>query len=939
MVAGAWDGGDVENRHYYAAAQAAIDAIYALSPFPDLLCRNILVRMAAGAFVQPTQPAQAGAGAAGGADGAASAGGATPDDAAADSAGAGESLRLSLPRLSRLVFVLGHVGLRTLCHLDSLALRVKTLRIAAAEQTDRDRAATAAAAAAAGGAKGGKGAAGAAGGKKGGGAPEAGSLEDQLGATAAEDEQEGELLVALTEREMAARSLLAAFVPLLSALVRRYLLSPAPPTPEQAAAAACGAAASAGTAGAASAAAAASAGALHGRTLTLARSALLALCKLCAISGDLCEGALPLLFTLLARSGIASVRSTVATALGDLTYRFPNAVEPYTQHLYARLRDPEAGVRRNALMVLTHLVLNGMVKVKGQVGGIAVCLTDDHPRIAEQARTFFAELAQRGGAPIYNMLPDALTHLSALAAEGSAAAAGAAAAAATAATAGGEGGGAPESRGPGTGAGAVPTVPPAPGAGTGGPAPSLRPFTAADLHAVLRFLVSFIDKDKQAEGLADKLLHRFETTTTGPGAATSAGAPASSLSSSSLSSAAAASGAAAAAAASTAAMWRDAAFCLSLLPLNDRIIRRLAEGVPAYKAALADDGVHEAFQAIIAKAKKAAPGGGAPGAGGAATSAAAAKAAAKAAAADGDDGEAAGAGKGAGSSAASKAELREVVAAWERTVAEVRAGVLEESAADDRAAKVARRAAALAAAEGLAGDFEAQAAELRRKAEEAAASSMAAAGEAGGKAAGGRRGAAKKGVASVVSVGPAAAAGGGGGAASDVGSVGSAGSGVAKRRTSLGIGPDKARAAAAQRRDSVGSVGSVGSEGSVGAADGDSAASGAGAAGGRRGAAAAAGVAAKTGIAGASGRSKAVGPATAAAAAVPAPGRPPKPPQPAPRARKGIVADSSSDDDDDEDAGGADSHSDEDQGPVVRKRGAAAKAPAAKNPAAAKGGR
>lgn len=58
----------------------------------------------------------------------------------------------------------------------------------------------------------------------------------------------------------------------------------------------------------------------------------------------------------------------VLSALGDLAFRFPNALEPWTSRMYARLSDTDTGVRYNTLMVLTHLILNDMVKVKGQVG-------------------------------------------------------------------------------------------------------------------------------------------------------------------------------------------------------------------------------------------------------------------------------------------------------------------------------------------------------------------------------------------------------------------------------------------------------------------------------------------------------------------------------------------------------------------------------------------
>ena len=60
-----------------------------------------------------------------------------------------------------------------------------------------------------------------------------------------------------------------------------------------------------------------------------------------------------------------------------------------------RLRDSSPLVRRNALTVLTHLILNDMVKVRGQISSMAICLEDSNPRIADLAKLFFHELAQK----------------------------------------------------------------------------------------------------------------------------------------------------------------------------------------------------------------------------------------------------------------------------------------------------------------------------------------------------------------------------------------------------------------------------------------------------------------------------------------------------------------------------------------------------------------
>ena len=54
-----------------------------------------------------------------------------------------------------------------------------------------------------------------------------------------------------------------------------------------------------------------------------------------------------------------------------------------------------AGVKRTALMVLSHLILNDMMKVKGHIARIALCLQDPDASIASMAQLFFHELARR----------------------------------------------------------------------------------------------------------------------------------------------------------------------------------------------------------------------------------------------------------------------------------------------------------------------------------------------------------------------------------------------------------------------------------------------------------------------------------------------------------------------------------------------------------------
>ena len=75
------------------------------------------------------------------------------------------------------------------------------------------------------------------------------------------------------------------------------------------------------------------------------------------------EANLQILFTVAESAPSETVRSNCTLALGDLAVRFPNLLEPWTEHIYARLSDPAASVRKNAVLVISHLILNDMMKV------------------------------------------------------------------------------------------------------------------------------------------------------------------------------------------------------------------------------------------------------------------------------------------------------------------------------------------------------------------------------------------------------------------------------------------------------------------------------------------------------------------------------------------------------------------------------------------------
>jgi len=238
------------------------------------------------------------------------------------------------------------------------------------------------------------------------------TIESELGMSQAE-EAEAELKIAeITEKEIVGRGIIGLFAPLVVRVV--------------------------------------ASGAYQSDVLM--QAATLALCKFMCISSTFCSKYLPLLFKTFsgAPSNDVTLRSNIVIALGDLAFRFPNEFEPYTSHLYGCLRDKSTRVRRYALMVLTHLILNDMIKCKGQICEIAICICDDKDApIRDMAKLLFHELSKRSNNPVYNLLPDIISRL------------------------------------------------------------SLIGVKKDDFRRIMAFLFSFIKKDRQNETLVEKLCQRF----------------------------------------------------------------------------------------------------------------------------------------------------------------------------------------------------------------------------------------------------------------------------------------------------------------------------------------------------------------------------------------------------------------------------------------------
>lgn len=358
-----------DSKEWYGVAEQAIGAIYVLSKHPDVLCSEIIRRVTKRVFAGQAQARPTTSSSAEEAiqldtpmeD-------VAPEEPVAEEAPQKQNSALAL---SQLLFVVGHIAIKQIVHLELCELEFKRRKAEKDKKTAPTPRKSMASAVDPTPIKKGR--------KRGTAkeptpAPEEAADELDLMAGTTEDDFT-DAIAHIRERELlfGPTSLLANFGPLVADICANNTSYNHP---------------------------------------TLQAQAALCLAKLMCVSSEYCEMNLGLLLTILERSQDAVVRSNLVVALGDMAVCFNHLIDENTDFLYRRLNDGDPSVKRTCLMTLTFLILAGQVKVKGQLGEMAKCLEDSDKKIADMARMFFSELATKDNA-VYNQFVDMFSVLSA----------------------------------------------------------------------------------------------------------------------------------------------------------------------------------------------------------------------------------------------------------------------------------------------------------------------------------------------------------------------------------------------------------------------------------------------------------------------------------------------------------------------------------------------
>jgi len=358
-----------ESKEWYGLAEQAINAIYAISRHPDVLCSEIIRRKTRAVFSpQTSRPSSrdetqaAPIPTTGNASDEAEDVTVMPLTQQVQTSPAKKQKKDNAVALSQLLFIVGHVAIKQIVHLELCELDFKRRKqekeksAQAAKELSASTSSRKSSAQVKDKSK----------------VEEEGDEMDLIGGTSEDDFTE--VMALIRERELlyGQDSLLAMFGPMVSEICASNTTY---------------------------------------KDRGLQQAATLCLAKLMCVSSEYCEANLPLLITIMERSADATVRSNAVIALGDMAVCFNHLIDENTDFLYRRLADPEPSVKRTCLMTLTFLILAGQVKVKGQLGEMAKCLEDEDKRIADLARMFFTELSTKDNA-VYNHFVDMFSLLS-----------------------------------------------------------------------------------------------------------------------------------------------------------------------------------------------------------------------------------------------------------------------------------------------------------------------------------------------------------------------------------------------------------------------------------------------------------------------------------------------------------------------------------------------
>lgn len=143
----------------------------------------------------------------------------------------------------------------------------------------------------------------------------------------------------------------------------------------------------------------------------LQQASIVTLMRFMTVSSTCCSEKIGFVMNILRRTNSSTMKKNIIVGLSDFTCRFPNVIEPWTSTLYGTLLERDVQVRLTAVKTISYLILQEMIRVRGQLSDLATCIVDENVEIQSATKEFFREIAHKQNI-LYNVLPDVISRLS-----------------------------------------------------------------------------------------------------------------------------------------------------------------------------------------------------------------------------------------------------------------------------------------------------------------------------------------------------------------------------------------------------------------------------------------------------------------------------------------------------------------------------------------------
>lgn len=128
---------------------------------------------------------------------------------------------------------------------------------------------------------------------------------------------------------------------------------------------------------------------------TIAHTCIITIFKFATVSYKFCSENIGILIDLITREMDPALIIKSLMGLSDLIKRFPQVVEPFSQRLFETLESKHRNVKKVSMIIITHLILNDMLKIKGEIVDIIMKLADDDIEIRKFTELFMIQLHKK----------------------------------------------------------------------------------------------------------------------------------------------------------------------------------------------------------------------------------------------------------------------------------------------------------------------------------------------------------------------------------------------------------------------------------------------------------------------------------------------------------------------------------------------------------------